>query len=155
MLVTLRPVAVASMFGFILYLIDPCLMAWSSVPLPAWARWLGVVLGVIAGLLLTWTFRFLGKNLTDTIVTRAQHTLVTSGPYRWVRHPLYVSSLLAVAGNSLVTANWFIALTGGIAFCLIARRSRTEEEKLIERFGEEYKKYMERTGRFFPKRKHE
>ena len=38
MLVTLRPVAVASMFGLILYMIDPCLMAWSSIPLPAWAR---------------------------------------------------------------------------------------------------------------------
>ena len=82
----------------------------------------------------------------------SQHTLVTSGPYKWVRHPLYVASLIAVAGNSMATANWFIALTGGIAFYLIARRSRTEEEKLIERFGEEYQKYMGRTGRFFPRR---
>ena len=140
------------MLGLIVYMIDPSLMAWSSAPLPIWLRWLGVALGIIAGLLLTVTFRTLGKNLTDTVVTRAEHVLVTSGPYRWVRHPFYVAFLLAVTANSLVTANWFLALTGGIAFGLMVLRTRTEEENLIERFGEEYLKYMERTGRFFPKR---
>ncbi len=54
--------------------------------------------------------------------------------------------------SSLVTANWFLALTGGIAFGLIVLRTQTEEDNLIERFGEEYLKYMERTGRFFPER---
>ena len=151
-LFTLRPTAAAGMVGLIVYMIDPSLMAWSSAPLPTWLRWLGVVLGIIAGLLLTATFRTLGKNLTDTVVTRAEHFLVTSGPYQWVRHPFYVAFLLAVTANSLVTANWFLALTGGIAFGLIVLRTRTEEEKLIERFGEEYLEYMERTGRFFPKR---
>ena len=148
-LFTLRPTAAAGMVGLIVYMIDPSLMAWSSAPLPIWLRWLGVVLGIIAGLLLTVTFRALGKNLTDTVVTRAEHVLITSGPYRWVRHPFYVAFLLAVTANSLVTANWFLALTGGIAFGLMVLRTRTEEENLIERFGEEYLKYMERTGRFF------
>ena len=151
-LFTLRPTAAAGMLGLIVYMIDSSLMAWSSAPLPIWLRWLGVALGIIAGLLLTVTFRTLGKNLTDTVVTRAEHVLVTSGPYRWVRHPFYVAFLLAVTANSLVTANWFLALTGGIAFGLMVLRTRTEEENLIERFGEEYLKYMERTGRFFPKR---
>ncbi len=151
-LFTLRPTAAAGMIGLIAYMIDPSLMAWSSAPLPIWLRWLGVVLGIIAGLLLTVTFRTLGKNLTDTVVTRAEHVLVTSGPYRWVRHPFYVAFLLAVTANSLVTAKWFLALTGGIAFGLIVLRTRTEEDNLIERFGEEYLKYMARTGRFFPKR---
>ena len=151
-LFTLRPTAAAGMVGLIVYMTDPSLMAWSSAPLPIWLRWLGVVLGIIAGLLLTVTFRTLGKNLTDTVVTREEHVLVTSGPYRWVRHPFYVAFLLAVTANSLVTANWFLALTGGIAFGLIVLRTRTEEKNLIERFGEEYLQYMERTGRFFPKR---
>ena len=151
-LFTLRPTVAAGMVGLIVYMTDPSLMAWSSAPLPIWLRWLGVVLGIIAGLLLTVTFRTLGKNLTDTVVTREEHVLVTSGPYRWVRHPFYVAFLLAVTANSLVTANWFLALTGGIAFGLIVLRTRTEEKNLIERFGEEYLQYMERTGRFFPKR---
>lgn len=150
-LVTLRPISIAFMVGFVAYMINPALMAWSSVTLPNWLRWAGVVLGITGGLLLVATFRALGKNLTDTVVTRAAHTLVTRGPYRWVRHPFYLATALALAANSLVTANWFLALTGGIGFGLIVLRTRIEEEKLIERFGEDYKEYMKRTGRFFPR----
>ena len=68
-----------------------------------------------------------------------------------MRHPFYLATALAVVANSLVTANWFLALTGGIAFSLLVLRTRTEEEKLIERFGEDYKEYMKRTGRFLPR----
>ena len=150
-LVTLRPIGIAGMAGLVTYMINPALMAWSSVALPNWLRWAGVVLGIAGGLLLAVTFRTLGKNLTDTVVTRAAHTLVTRGPYRWVRHPFYLATALAVAANSLVTANWFLALTGGIAFGLLVIRTRIEEEKLIERFGEDYREYMKRTGRFLPR----
>ncbi len=150
-LVTLRPIAIAFMVGLVTYMIEPPLMAWSSVALPNWLRWAGVVPGVTGGLLLVATLRTLGKNLTDTVVTRAAHTLVTRGPYRWVRHPFYVATALALAANSLVTANWVLALTGGIGFGLIVLRTRIEEEKLIERFGEDYKEYMKRTGRFLPR----
>ena len=150
-LVTLRPIGIASMIGLVTYMISPALMAWSSVALPNWLRWVGVVIGITGGLLLVVTFRTLGKNLTDTVVTRAEHTLVTRGPYRWVRHPFYLATALAVVANSLVTANWFLALTGGISFGLLVLRTRIEEEKLIERFGEDYKEYMKRTGRFLPR----
>ena len=150
-LVTLRPIALAGMVGLVAYMIDPALMAWSSVALPNWLRWAGVVPGIAGGLLLVVTFRTLGKNLTDTVVTRAAHTLVTRGPYRWVRHPFYLAGALAVVANSLVAANWFLALTGGIVFGLLVLRTRIEEEKLIERFGEDYKEYMKRTGRFLPR----
>ena len=150
-LVTLRPIGIASMIGLVTYMVNPAWMAWSSVALPGWLRWAGVVVGITGGLLLVVTFRTLGKNLTDTVVTRAEHTLVTRGPYRWVRHPFYLATALAVVANSLVTANWFLALTGGTLFGLLVLLTRTEEEKLIERFGEDYKEYMERTGRFLPR----
>ena len=150
-LATLRPIALAGVVGLVTYMINPAWMAWSSVALPNWLRWVGVVLGVTGGLLLVVTFRTLGKNLTDTVVTRAAHRLVTRGPYGWVRHPFYVASALAIAANSLVTANWWVALTGGIGFGLLVLRTRIEEEKLIERFGDDYKEYMKRTGRFLPR----
>jgi protein-S-isoprenylcysteine O-methyltransferase Ste14 len=150
-LFTLRPVGISGMLGLIAFMIDPWLMSWSAVPLPDWLRWIGIGLGVFSGALLVWTFRSLGKNLTDTVVTRKEHTLVTHGPYRWVRHPFYVVLVLSVAANSLATANWFIFLTGSIAFGLIVMRTRTEEEKLLARFGDEYRRYRERTGRFIPK----
>ena len=149
-LFTLRPVGIVGMLGLIAYMVNPSWMAWSSVPLPAWVRWTGVGVGVNAGALLIWTLRSLGKNLTDTVVTRTEHTLVTSGPYRWVRHPFYASLALCAAANSLATANWFILASGALLFILIVIRTQKEEELLLTKFGDAYRGYMERTGRFLP-----
>ena len=150
-LFTLRPIGVVAMLGLLAFMIDPSWMAWSSVRLPAWVRWSGVGLGVLAGGLLIWTLRNLGPNLTDTVVTRREHILVTTGPYRWVRHPFYDAVALAVLANSLTAANWFLFLTGGLAFILMIVRTRTEEEHLLARFGDSYRVYVERTGRLVPR----
>ncbi len=150
-LLTLRPLAIACMLGQIAFLINPAWMEWSSVPLPGWLRWSGVVLGVATAGLFIWTFHSLGRNLTDTVVTRREATLVTRGPYRIVRHPFYVAFFAAVTANALVTANWYLAVTGLTAFATIVLRTSTEEAKLLERFGRDYREYMQRTGRFFPR----
>ena len=63
----------------------------------------------------------------------------------------YVTSALAFAANALTTANWFIASTGFAALALLVIRTATEERKLVERFGDDYRRYMARTGRFFPR----
>ena len=150
-LFTLRPIGVAAMLGLLAFMINPSWMAWSSVRLSAWLRWIGAGLGVPAGGLLIWTVRNLGPNLTDTVVTRREHTLVTSGPYRWVRHPFYDAVGLAILANSLTAANWFLFLTGGLAFMLMIVRTGAEEKHLLARFGDAYRAYMERTGRFVPR----
>lgn len=150
-LATLRPVAGVLALEVIAYLVYPASMLWSSLPSPTWLRWMGVGVTVVAGILWLWTFRRLGKNLTDTVVTRREHTLVTHGPYRWVRHPFYVSVALFILGMSLIAANWFLFVTGGLVVCLLIIRTQTEEEKLLARFGDSYRAYMKRTGRFLPK----
>src|SRR5438552_5386414 len=66
-LVTLRLSGLAGMFAIITYFINPDLMAWASIPLPLFLRWIGIGLGPVAGLLLVWTFRTIGRNLTDTV----------------------------------------------------------------------------------------
>ena len=150
-LLTLRPLGLAMMAGLIAFVVDPRTMAWSSVALPAWMRWMGVGVGVMAGGLLTWTLRSLGLNLTDTVVTRKAHKLVTTGPYRWIRHPFYVALALAVVANALAAANWFIFLSGALVFTLLVIRCAKEEENLIARFGDQYREYMRHTGRFVPR----
>jgi len=150
-LLTLRPVGGVGWGGLIAYMINPSWMAWSSFPLPIWLRWIGVALGIIAGSLFFWTLRNLGKNLTDTVVTRKEHSLVTRGPYRWVRHPFYSSVTLFILANSLAAANWFLSLTGVLFFILIVIRTRKEEKHLLARFGDEYRNYMRQTGRFLPR----
>jgi len=151
-LLTLRPAGIAHMVGVITYMVDPSRMAWSSMPLPLWLRWAGVAVGAASGCLLVWTLVNLGKNLTDTVVTRKAHTLVTVGPYRWVRHPFYDAVALAVLANSLVAANWFLLATGALLMTMMVIRTRREEAHLLARFGDAYRSYMNRTGRFFPGR---
>jgi len=147
----LRLSGLACWVSVFLYMINPQWMIWSSVPLPDWLRWMGAPLGGMAAGLLWWTARSLGHNLTDTVVTRAQATLVQQGPYRWVRHPLYSSAALLFLSASLLSANWFLPLMFVFALVLLVARTRIEEEKLVEKFGDAYRQYSERTGRFVPR----
>jgi protein-S-isoprenylcysteine O-methyltransferase Ste14 len=150
-LFTLRPIGIATMLGLLAYMINPQWMAWSSMRLPLWPRWVGVAFGAMGGSLIVWTFRSLGRNLTDTVVTRREHTLVTGGPYRWVRHPFYDAVALSVVANALVAANWFLLLGGILSMILIVVRTRREEERLLARFGDAYRAYVAQTGRFLPR----
>jgi protein-S-isoprenylcysteine O-methyltransferase Ste14 len=150
-LLSLRPLAAAFMVGLLVFLFHPPGMAWAALPLPSWMRWIGVGFGIATSGLLVWTFRSLGHNLTDTVVTRREATLVTSGPYRWVRHPFYLAFAGAVIGTTLVTANGYLAVTGSAAFLAIVKRTSIEESKLVERFGDDYREYRRRTGQFLPR----
>jgi protein-S-isoprenylcysteine O-methyltransferase Ste14 len=150
-LVTLRLAGITGMLGVLAYLINPEWLAWAAMPLPNGLRWTGAGFGVISGLLFVWTLGNLGKNLTDTVVTRQDHTLVTAGPYRWIRHPFYTSAALMIPASFLLAANWFFLAIGAAVFLLLAIRTRKEEENLIARFGDSYREYMQRTGRFIPR----
>lgn len=136
-----------SIFAF---MFRPASIAWASLPFPAAVRWAGIGIAIVSAGLLFWTLRSLGRNLTDTVVTRREHSLVMRGPYRYVRHPFYDCMILMTLGTSLATANWFVLLSGAVTFAFLAYRSRTEEEKLLERFGEPYRAYRATTGRFIP-----
>ncbi len=92
----------------------------------------------------------LGKEWSPQLQLRKQHHLVTTGPYSRIRHPLYTAMMGYGASLALVTANWiFIALVVLMIGGLFARVPR-EEQMMIGEFGEEYRAYMQRTGRFWP-----
>jgi protein-S-isoprenylcysteine O-methyltransferase Ste14 len=133
------------------YLLFPAFVRWAAIPLPPWIRWFGAVTGALCSLLMYWTLSSLGKNLTDTVVTRAKATLVTRGPYRWVRHPFYVTAGLLMFSVTVLTANWLIGLSSLVVLILLAARTPKEEQMLIERFGQQYRDYMTTTGRFIPR----
>jgi protein-S-isoprenylcysteine O-methyltransferase Ste14 len=137
-----------STFGYLLF---PLSFRWASMPLHPAVRWFGVVTGAGCSLLMYWTLSSLGKNLTDTVVTRAEASLVTHGPYRWVRHPFYLTAALLMASVTLLTANWLIGICGLLVLGLLTIRTPKEERMLIERFGQQYRDYMARTRRFFPR----
>lgn len=152
--VMMTVIKVAGMFLWfspLIYLLNPRWMDWSKMGLPESLRWVGVLLGVLCVAGIYWLFSSIGTGITPTSATREQHRLVTHGPYRWVRHPLYTigSSLFIAFG--MMADNWFIAVLGILAFIAMAVRTPKEEANLIEKFGDEYREYMKRTGRFFPK----
>ena len=138
------------MIGGLVYVLAPQRMKWATLPLPTWSRWVGVGLGAVGGPLLLWTHHSLGKNWSATVEIREEQTLVTGGPYRWVRHPMYTSFFVNGLASLLVSANWVIGggwLGQGI---VAASRVSDEEAIMIEEFGDRYRAYMQRTGRFLP-----
>jgi protein-S-isoprenylcysteine O-methyltransferase Ste14 len=140
-------------FGVLfLYLFSPSSLAWAALPLPLGLRWAGVGLAVLSLALLFWVHRALDKNFSGTLRIRADHTLVTHGPYRWVRHPMYTVFLLNMLTMFLLSAN---ALLGLLSFTLLSAiitlRIPREEAMLIEAFGDAYRAYQKRTGRLLPR----
>lgn len=135
----------------LVYLLNPRWMNWSKMGLPDEVRWAGIGLGILCVIGVYWLFSSIGSGITATSATREKHTLVTKGPYRWVRHPLYTIGSSMFVAFGLIADNWFIALLGILAFIAMAVRTPKEEASLIAKFGDEYRDYMKRTGRFFPK----
>jgi len=135
----------------VVYLINPNWMDWSKAGLPDWTRWLGVGIGLLCVGGIYWLFSSIGTGITPVSATRKEHRLSTSGPYRWVRHPLYTVGSSFYISFGMMADNWFIAVLGMLAFIAMAVRTPKEEANLIEKFGDEYRDYMKHTGRFFPK----
>lgn len=135
----------------LVYLVNPAWMAWSKIGLPDWVRWLGVGIGIMCTIGIYWLFSSIGSGITPTSATRKEHQLVTSGPYRWVRHPLYTVGSSMFIAFGMMADNWWIAVLGILAFIGMAIRTPKEEANLIEKFGDEYREYMKSTGRFLPK----
>ena len=134
------------------YAFLPGRIGWSTIYLPVWVRWLGAGLGVACLPTLWWVFASIGSNISETVLTKREHRLVTDGPYRWVRHPLYGVGLLKILALSLMAGNWFMALLW-LIYVLVFRYIviPIEESKLIAAFDGEYEQYRARTGGLAPR----
>ena len=148
---------VLRLFGFglwvstLAYLVAPRSVAWAAVPIAPVVRWCAVVVAAAAAVGLVRTLVALGKNLTDTVVTRREATLVTDGPYAWVRHPFYTTAFILMGAVAVAAANLLLgACVVGIITMLVLRTPQ-EEEQLIAAFGDDYREYMRTTGRYWPR----
>jgi protein-S-isoprenylcysteine O-methyltransferase Ste14 len=144
--------ALSLLSAILLYAFLPHWLDWSALPLPAWVRWLGAALGVAGLPLLWWVLRSIGANISETVLTKTGHKLVTVGPYRWVRHPLYAVALIEILAFGLIAGNWLMALLWLIG--VLALRYVVipiEEANLIAAFDAEYERYRETTGALMPR----
>lgn len=135
----------------VMWVISPQTLEWAAIPLAPAVRWFGASVGVASSLLMFWTLSSLGRNLTDTVMTRANATLITTGPYRFVRHPFYVTAALLMTSVTILAANSLIGSFSFVVLLMLVIRTPNEEQKLIEAFGPSYRSYMKATGRFFPR----
>lgn len=150
LLIAIRLFGVLSIAQIVVFLRNPLAWPWARVDLPDPVRWAGVVLYGAAAFWLGWMFVSLGRNLTDTVVTRRDAEFVEQGPYRFVRNPMYTGLLILGLGFGLAMENWSTPVSSLMTFLLLARRTRIEEKFLLERFGAQYRDYMQRVGRFLP-----
>lgn len=106
---------------------------------------------VVAGTLVNLAGRLaLGHNWGNQVIIYEDHRLVTSGVYRFVRHPLYAGLIWMFAGAALVFQNWLaLAATVLVFFPAVYYRGKQEEQALVARFPS-YADYRQRTGMFFP-----
>lgn len=150
--VPLRLAGLALWLYLPLYVLFPRQMAWSTSPMPAGLRWAGLaVAGLLVPPFVHWAQQSLGQNVTTTVITKEDHQLVTQGPYRYIRHPLYSAGFVFFLAMSLATGSWLLPMAIVIGAVMLLLRTPKEEAALIERFGEQYQQYMERTGCFFPR----
>ncbi len=151
-------VVVRGIFGFgyilslLIYIFMPKWFDWALFPLPIWLRWVGAVVTLISILMLVWIQWALGVHFHTTVHTQEEHQLVSHGPYQWVRHPMYTNFILMGLGWFLLTANGFIGipLMAGIVIVVLVR-IENEEAVLLQLFGDDYRAYIQRTGRFLPR----
>ena len=124
----------------------------ANYTLPAWAGWLGVLL-IAGAVFVFWRAHAdLGLNWSPTLEIREKHELITRGIYGVLRHPMYASQWLVVIAQPLLLQNWiagFLHLLVFIPFYFL--RVKAEEQLMMERFGDQYRAYMQKVGAVFPK----
>ncbi len=133
------------------YLFSPWL-DFANYDLPGWFGWIGTAVFVVALLLLWRSHADLGRNWSATLQIRREHSLVTDGIYRYIRHPMYAAHMLWAIAQVLLLENWL----AGWAFLVICvpfylLRAPKEERMMLEQFDEQYRQYISRTGGIVPR----
>lgn len=123
-----------------------------NIPLNNPLRCGGLLLSGLSLIYFRAIHRRLGTNWSPSLEIMKDHQLITSGPYTWIRHPMYAQIWLWVLGQALITANWIAGSSGLLCWGMVYFfRVRSEERLLIKVFGERYISYMRHTGRIVPR----
>jgi protein-S-isoprenylcysteine O-methyltransferase Ste14 len=139
------------MVGLALYIFHPLALRRTNFPISDLWRWTGAVIFGLASALLIWVHVSLGKNFSSELRIRSDQEMVTWGPYRYVRHPMYTAFFLLTIGMGLLSENWLIGAGGLGVVALVLLRLHNEEEMMARAFGERYRQYAATTGRFLPR----
>ena len=114
--------------------------------------WAGSIIMLFAAWILWRSHADLGSNWTFTVSVREKHTLVTSGIFKYIRHPMYAAHLIWAIAQIMMLNNWIAGYSFIIVMIpLYLSRVNKEEQMMIDEFGDEYRNYIKKTGRLIPK----
>ena len=140
--------------GFLLplfYVFTP-LFSFADYSIPRWIGWTGVAVLVLANWFFWKSHKDLGGNGSPTLEIRQDHKLITRGIYQRIRHPMYLSIWLLVIAQALILPNYVAGFAGLVPFAILYFQRVAKEERMMrEEFGVEYERYLQQTGRLFPK----
>lgn len=137
--------------GLFDWLLPGTRMGWAFTAVPEGLRWAGAGACWMAVAFIQWSFRALGGTYRGGVGLWPDHTLVTDGPYAWVRHPIYSGFILLAGGIWASSGSWVTGAAGlALTTAIPAFRVGVEEAQLRARFGAAYLAYEERTARFIP-----
>jgi protein-S-isoprenylcysteine O-methyltransferase Ste14 len=151
LLIGLRLLGLLTLLPLFGYLVNPAWVAPLRMAVPEPLRWGAAAVAMLMIPALYWLFSSIGNNISPTQTTRQGHQLITDGPYRYIRHPLYTFGALFFLALALLTGLWWLGLGLVAALVILAWRTPREEAHLLATFGDEYRQYMARTGRYFPR----
>jgi protein-S-isoprenylcysteine O-methyltransferase Ste14 len=120
-------------------------------PATRWVEILGVAITAAGMALAIWARAYLGGNWSGIVTVKVGHELVRTGPYRWVRHPIYSGIILALLGTALELGEWRGLLAVVLLYAGFKIKSRIEERTMAGVFGAEYDEYSRSTGAIFPR----
>ncbi|MBN2554511.1 MAG: isoprenylcysteine carboxylmethyltransferase family protein [Anaerolineales bacterium] len=135
------------------YIFAPGAFAFAyALPYPAWLRWLGAAF-LLTGLLLLWSaHHHLGLSFHSLVNSKVRQELVQTGPYAWIRHPIYTAYLQNYLGGGLLAGNLILIVIPTVMFALLVMIRMPQEEAVMrERFGQAYANYMIQTGKLLPR----
>jgi protein-S-isoprenylcysteine O-methyltransferase len=121
-----------------------------ALAVPIGLRWLGLAMGVAGATILVWARRSLGVQYSPCFDSWAATSLVATGPYRIVRHPMYLSNLVMIAGFTLASGSAWIAIFF-LVFLVYFSASAYYEERRLQMTLAGYTEYMKGTGRILPR----
>jgi protein-S-isoprenylcysteine O-methyltransferase Ste14 len=121
------------------------------VPQEAWIGWTGIIVTWFGVGISIWARYCLGVYWSARVTLKEGHRLIRSGPYAFVRHPIYTGMLLGCVGAALVAGEWRGVLAVVLLLAAHSRKALREERLLAMEFGEEYAAYRRSTGFLFPR----